>query len=320
MPLSARNVAATARSFAERVRHLPSLRKGGWGVKSSGRKRQAVLEWLTRHVTRFLDQPVGQYERRHPNDVQLLKRAIRPGDVLLVEGHQRISLLIKYLTHSSWTHTALYVGDELLRRGGPLRELALQHFGDEAEHLVIEALMEGVVASPLTKYSEHNLRVCRAHRLRTEHLQTVVQGAVGAIGWRYDLRNVIELALHLVGLSLLPLRYRQRMMSSGRAGEVICTSLLGRLFHDVGFPVQPSISHPAESGEPEPPRRSFLRVLGRRPEPYSGVYRRRPPRFLMPRDFDLSPFFEIVKFNVIAEGRFDYQRIEWAKDHDEDVA
>jgi hypothetical protein len=314
VPLNARNVGATARAFAERVRHAPSLRKGSLRVKGAHLRPALVAEWLTRRVTHFLEQPVGRYERHHPNDLELLKQTIEPGDVLLVEGHQRVSVLIKYLTHSSWSHTALYVGDELLRRGGALRELALEHFGDQAEHLVIEALMEGVVASPLSKYAAHNVRICRPHRLRSEHLGSVMQGAIGAIGWRYDLRNVVDLALHLVGLSLLPLRYRQQALRSGRAGEVICTSLLGRLFHDVGFPVLPSISLP--DGEAQRPKRSLLRVLGRRHEPYSGVYRRRPPRLLMPRDFDHSPFFEIVKFNVVAEGRFDYQRIEWAKDED----
>jgi hypothetical protein len=33
---------------------------------------------------------------------------------------------------------------------------------------------------------------------------------------------------------------------------------------------------------------------------------------LTPRDFDLSPFFEIVKFSVIEHGIFDYRRIDWA--------
>jgi hypothetical protein len=267
-------------------------------------------------VARFLNQPVGFYEQHHPNDFERLRREIRPGDVLLVEGHQRVSLLIKYLTHSSWSHTALYVGDELVRREGPLRDLAVEHFGDEADHMVVEALMEGVVASPLAKYADHNLRVCRPHRLRSEHLRKVVQGAVGAIGWRYDLRNVVELALHLIGLSLLPVRFRDRVLRSGRgpANTAICTSLLGGLFHEVGFPVLPSITHPSGPGAPARSRRSILRVFGRRREPYAGVYRRRPPRMLMPRDFDLSPFFEVVKFNVVAEGRFDYQRIEWAED------
>ena len=40
----------------------------------------------------------------------------------------------------------------------------------------------------------------------------------------------------------------------------------------------------------------------------------RHPTLITPRDFDLSPFFEVVKFNVIAQGGFDYQRIHWAPD------
>ena len=68
--------------------------------------------------------------------------------------------------------------------------------------------------------------------------------------------------------------------------------------------------------------RSLWNRLGRTPVQYGGVYRRRHPTLLMPRDFDLSPFFEVVKFNVIAERSFDYQRIEWEDDTEdaEDVA
>ena len=44
---------------------------------------------------------------------------------------------------------------------------------------------------------------------------------------------------------------------------------------------------------------------------YAPVYRKRHPTLLTPRDFDLSPFFEIVKFNV-QKRRFDYARMRWA--------
>jgi hypothetical protein len=37
----------------------------------------------------------------------------------------------------------------------------------------------------------------------------------------------------------------------------------------------------------------------------------RHPTLLTPADFDLSPYFEVVKFNVIADGDFDYRRIRW---------
>ena len=36
------------------------------------------------------------------------------------------------------------------------------------------------------------------------------------------------------------------------------------------------------------------------------------PSLVTPRDFDLSPYFEVIKFNLIAGARFDYRRIVWA--------
>ncbi len=281
-------------------------------------RRKVVREWLTARLTHFLNQPVGHYEQHHPNDLERLQRHIRKGDVLLVEGHQRVSALIKYLTHSSWSHAGLYVGDELVLRGGPLRALAIEHFGEEAENLVVEALMDGVVASPLSKYVDHNVRICRPHRLRPVHLERVIDDAVASIGLRYDLRNVVELALYLAGIALVPVRYRRRALRfGGRSGQVMCTSLLGRIFQQVGFPVLPQISHPTAPGESVPQRRPLFGILSRRRDPYPAIYRRRSPTLLMPRDFDLSPFFEIVKFNVMSERGFDYERIEWAEDETE---
>lgn len=279
-----------------------------------------LRDWLTARLIRFLDEPVGHYEQHHPNDLALLRRHIRKGDVLLVEGHHRISAIIKYLTHSSWSHAGVYVGDELVLRGGPLRDLALEHFGDEAGSLIVEALTEGVVASPLSKYVDHNVRLCRPHRLRPEHLEHVIEGAVASIGLRYDLKNVVELALYLARLSLMPVRYRRRALrfGSGASGQVICTSLLGQLFQEVGFPVLPSVAQRKAPGVPR--KQGLLARIGVGSEPYSAVYRRRHPTLLMPRDFDLSPFFEIVKFNVIAEKHFDYERIEWEEGETGNVA
>jgi hypothetical protein len=278
--------------------------------------------WINRRPTQFLNQQVSRYERLYDNDVDLLKRHIRKGDVVLVEGDQRISAIIKHLTHSSWSHAALYVGDELVRRGGALRKLALEAFGDEAEHLLVEALMEGVVVSPLVKYADKNVRVCRPHRLRSQHLRSILDEAVSTIGWGYDMRNVLDLARHMVMAALMPQRYRHDAMQfgSGAATAVICTSLIGRLFHSVGFPVLPSVTPAAESEEADEPQRSIWRRLQRRRANYSGVYRRRDPTLLTPRDFDLSPYFEIVKFNVIRQRGFDYERIEWEESDKEELA
>jgi hypothetical protein len=272
-------------------------------------------DWIIRRIERFLSKPVD-YERRVANDVDLLKRHIRKGDVLLVDGNQRVSALIKYVTQSSWSHAAIYVGDELLRREGALRDLAVEHFGDEAEHLVVEALLEGVVASPLTKYVDHNIRICRPHRLRGPHLRVILDEAVAAIGWRYDLRNVLDLFFHLVKAAVLSPHRRRRALrfGSGSVATAICTSLIGRLFHGVGFPVLPHVTRldePAAEPGPEKRRRYTRR---RKFEPGAALYRKRHPTHLMPRDFDLSPYFEIVKFNIVKQRGFDYERIAWAED------
>ena len=50
------------------------------------------------------------YEPFTPSDPEQLRGLIQPGDVLLVEGNNRISGIIKYLTQSTWSHAALYVG------------------------------------------------------------------------------------------------------------------------------------------------------------------------------------------------------------------
>ena len=268
-----------------------------------------IRAWVTQWVTNFLTRPIGHYEQHYRTDVDVLKRHIKKGDVLLVEGEQRVSSVIKYLSQSSWSHAAIYVGDELVKRGGALRELAIEHFGEEADHLVVEALMDGVVASPLVKYSEHNLRLCRPHRLRGGHLRQLLDETVASIGMRYDLRNILDLAGYLLVVSLMPGRHRRDALrfGSGYSGDVICTSLIGRLFHGVGFPVLPEVIE-----KEEPPSRKGWRLPGsRRRARSSAVFRRRDPTLLMPRDFDLSPYFEVVKFNVICTGSFDYARIEW---------
>lgn len=281
--------------------------------------------WITNRILEFLTEPLPHYEQRGWNDPHALRRQIRKGDVLLVDGDSRISMIIKYLTQSSWSHSALFIGDELLRRGGPRAEEARRAFGEEAAWLLVEALPEGVVASPLSKYIDFNIRLLHPHRLRPEHLKTILEDAVAAIGWRYDLRNVVDLARYLLPVRLVPDRFRRTALhfGSGAPTEVICSSLIAMLFHRVRFPVLPQVEMPADNAAPLPRRGSLLgRIFGYDSGHFTGLFRMRHPSLLTPRDFDLSPYFEIIKFNAIAEGGFDYQHIQWVEDEaaGEDVA
>ncbi len=280
-----------------------------------------MRRWLVRQMVSYLTQPLPHYERRGWNDPDSLCGRVQKGDVVLVEGDQRVSAIIKYLTQSCWSHAALYIGDELLVRGGDLREQALEQFGEEAAHLVVEALPEGVVAAPLLKYVDFNLRVCRPRKLRHEHRQRIMDEAVAAMGWRYDLRHLFDLARYLIPVSMVPNRWRRTALhfGSGQITEVICSGLIGRLFQQVRFPILPIVSYPEGRRSPHLPRRGVLRrVFGHESPTYTGIFRMRHPTLLTPRDFDLSPYFEVVKFNVVADG-FDYERIRWAEDDEPPV-
>jgi hypothetical protein len=272
-----------------------------------------LRNWLRVRIVRFMTKSVAHYPHYGHNDFEALRKHIRKGDVLLVEGDQRVSVVIKYLTQSSWSHAALYVGDELVRRGGELAAFALESFGDDAHDLIIEALYDGVVASPLDKYVEFNVRLCRPHQLRADHLRIILDDAIEAIGWRYDLRNMLELAVRLPLASLLPRRFRleDRRLGSGLVSAVICTSLLGRLFRKVRFPVLPTVSFPEEE-EVQVVRKRRFGLFPRRRRRARGIYRPRHPTLITPRDFDVSPYFEIIKFNAIGNRDFDYVDIRWA--------
>jgi hypothetical protein len=275
---------------------------------------------LTRQLVELLTQPLPRYERHGWNHLDRLQRHIRKGDVLLVEGDSRISVVIKYLTQSSWSHSALYVGDEVLRRGGPLAESALEQWGGEARHLIVEALNQGVVFSPLSKYIDFNIRLVRPHRLRPDHLKVILDDSIASLGLQYDVQNVLDLFRYFLPVSLVPSRMRRTALhfGTGAPTEVICSSLLGRLFQKVQFPIVPKVEFPGGFDAPVPRRPGLLRrVFGHDSPVYTGLFRMRHPTLLTPSDFDLSPYFEVVKFNVIADGSFDYQRIQWVRDREE---
>jgi hypothetical protein len=272
-----------------------------------------VLEPLRRRViaflARLLAQPLRTYEQRIPNDVAALKAQLRPGDVILVEGDQRISQVIRYLTQSSWSHSAMYIGDELRRLRPDLAESLVAEHGAEASFLVIEALETGVTCAPITKYTRHNIRVCRPRGLRREDVEQILHELVGQLGKPYNVRHVLDLARYLFPVSLIPRRYRRAALRhGGELTEVICSTMLARALAQVGFPILPRVTL-----DEVPATGSWLRRLARRPpSSYRALYQKEDPALITPRDFDLSPYFDIVKFNHATAGRFDYRRITWA--------
>lgn len=246
-------------------------------------------------VARFLNREVAAYELKVPNDMARVSQQIRKGDVVLVEGSLRISQFVKYVTQSQWSHSALYVGDELLRRGGQLREQALANFGELADRLLIEALTDqGVVASPLAKYRCHNIRICRPCRIDPADLNRVIDSVVADLGKQYDSHNFLDLALVFLSplkFGHLKTRTAQSCLGNCTDLQVICSGMIAQAFQRVGYPILPAI----EFGHP-PNGRTRLTM--------------RHHSQILPRDFDLSPNFQIVKSDGAA-GELDCQPPTW---------
>ena len=229
--------------------------------------------------------------RLRPLTLKTLERVLMPGDVLLVEGNQKISGGIKYLTQSTWSHAALYVGDAIDERDehGKRRTLVEVNLG------------EGCVAVPLNNYQCFNTRICRPVGLTRNDRKKVVDFMVGSIGLKYDMRNIIDLMRFLLPTPPVPMRWRRRMISigSGEPTRAICSTLIAQAFQSVQYPMLPRVQ----------------RVRQKEKEHGLGTYTRREilhirhHSLFAPRDFDLSPYFKIVKPTV--EHGFDYKQLEW---------
>ncbi len=270
--------------------------------------RQVLADWFLRQITRRRK----NYQRFVYNHPEKLKATIQPGDVLLVDGDQRVSQAIKYLTQSSWSHSALFVGDALLRRDPETRAQALRRFARESKYLIVEALVEeGVVVSPLIKYIDLNIRVCRPVGLKSEDLEIVLDHVISRIGHTYDRRNFFDLMRYLLPFHLVPGQLREEALhfGSGVVTETLCSTLLAEAFGNVRFPILPLQPRRKSRTTRERLRQQILGRPTRRA--YSGLLRARHPTLCVPRDFDLSPYFDVVKFNAREVAGFDYRRLQW---------
>jgi len=242
-----------------------------------------VFDAIGKVIASYLQKEEPGYEPFTPSDPDHLRHIMQPGDVLLVEGNARISGIIKYLTQSTWSHAALYVG--------PI-DGAVEPDGEP--HVLIEAnIGEGVTSSPLSRHLNYHTRVCRPVGLSYEDRHTVCRYAINRIGFGYDTKNIVDLMRYLVPMPV-PQRWRRRMIAlgSGDPTKIICSALIAQAFDAVRYPILPKITKAGSRAA----RREILHIRD------SSLY--------MPRDFDISPYFEIVKPTIV--NGFDYTSLHWA--------
>lgn len=245
------------------------------------------LSWLGRRLAGFLTQPAHIHSAAPPSRPEQLLACLQPADVLLVDSHSRVSSAIKYLSQSTWSHAALYVGSHLAEAGG------------EPDHCFIEAdLVAGVRSVGVDEFAGQHTRICRAIGLTDEDRRAITSYAIKRLGHRYDLRNVIDLARYLLPTPLIPSRFRRRMIAlgSGDPTRAICSTLIALAFQSIKYPILPSIT---------------VRDANRIDCPgcVEEILKIRHHSLFVPRDFEVSPYFQVIKPGVAAN--FDFRALMW---------
>ncbi|MCS5711218.1 YiiX/YebB-like N1pC/P60 family cysteine hydrolase [Candidatus Berkiella aquae] len=246
---------------------------------------QGIIKWLTDERANN-EIPLCDFER--------IRYELRPCDVLLIEGRSRISEVIKQITQSSWSHACIYIGrlhdvDNVALR----KKLEKQFNGDPNIQLVIEGYLgKGTIVSPLENYKHDHIRICRPRGLSRQDAQQVTAFAIHKLGTDYDMRQIFDLARFLVPWSILPRRWRSSLFvhHAGQSTKTVCSTMIAEAFACIDFPILPVIKQHEESGV----------------ELYA-----RNPRLFTPRDFDYSPYFEIIKYPFVSFLESPYRHLPW---------
>lgn len=243
-----------------------------------------LLNYIGSLLTHYLSQPVKHYTSFTLEDEATLRAYLKPADILLVDGNQRISTAIKYLSQSTWSHAALYVGD-----------IFDPSTGQSSSQQLIEAnLQDGVVAVPISKYAHLNTRICRPCNLTAEDTAQVTGFMIQSLGKSYDPVHIFDLMRYLLPTPPVPARFRRRLLAlgSGDPTRTICSTLIAQAFQSVRYPILPRLTGRGDA------RREILHI--------------RHHSLFVPRDFDISPYFNVIKPELTKP--FNYKTLRWGRE------
>ncbi|MBT3428401.1 MAG: hypothetical protein HOL98_10380 [Gammaproteobacteria bacterium] len=252
------------------------------------------MKWFYNSLVTFLNVETGA-TRRPLSDLDEMADNLQPGDIVLVEGLSRVSNVIRWVTHSPWTHAALYIGTVNEIKNAHLVNTIADYFdGADNEPLLIESrLGQGTVAQPLRFYTGSHLRIARPKGLGKADADSVVSYAISRLGVPYDIRQILDLFRFLLPWFVLPRRWRSSLFKfrSGPSTHTVCSTMVAEAYAQVDFPILPLVREIADG---------TIRFY------------RRNPKLCTPSDFDYSPYFEIIKYPLMGDtSQGDYQLLPW---------
>ena len=254
-----------------------------------------IKNWIWSRANKWL-LTESKAEALSPISYTRLAYEIRPADVLLVEGRHRVSDVIKVITQSSWSHTALYIGRLYDIEDPVAKERVQKHYdGPPDEPLVIESqLGEGTIITPLRRYEKFHTRICRPKGISPEDVSHVIRHSTRFLGMEYDVRQLLDLARFLIPWwTIIPRRWHSSLFehNAKNTTKVVCSSMIASAFSSVRFPVLPLIIQNEGEGY---------------------TVKERNIRLFTPRDFDYSPYFEVIKHPLLGkDGLGFYRKLPW---------
>ena len=141
------------------------------------------------------------------------------------------------------------------------------------------------------------MRICRPIGLNEQDRDSVAAYVTGKLGTQYDLRYVFDLARYLFPFPVPP-KWKRRAIALGSAdpSRAICSTLIAQAFQAIRYPILPEVTKPMALDEAAQQRaREIFHIHN------NGLF--------VPRDFDLSPFFEIIKPDIPRQ--FDHHKLVW---------
>lgn len=256
-----------------------------------------MFKWAAKLFIKWLTQELPP-EGMPMCDFERIRYEVRPCDVLLVEGRSRVSEVIKIITQSSWSHSALYLGRIHDIEDEALRNKALQYFdGSPDTQLLIEGVMgKGIVITPLSYYKEDHIRICRPRGLSPTDAQQVINHSIDWLGSEYHVQQILDLARFMFPWTIMPRKWRSVLFSqnAGDSTRTVCSTMIAEAFHEVEFPILPHVQAHEEKG---------IELI------------QRNPRLFTPRDFDYSPYFEIIKYPFVQfDSHAPYKNLPWNRE------
>jgi hypothetical protein len=255
------------------------------------------MQWISHTLVHWLTKYKHNKEQ-YFCDFDRIKNEIRPCDVLLIEGENLISKVIQQVTLSPWSHAALYLGrpSDIVHPAFKQHILSLPWVEPNTQILIEGYIGQGTVLNPLEYYRSYNIRICRPRGLLRSDASRVIEASLEHLGVPYDVVQIFDLARFLLPWSFIPKRWRSSLFhyKPGTQTKTVCSTMIAEAFDRVKFPILPLIR------------------LNR----YGSIeLYQRNPKLYTPKDFDYSPYFEIIKFPYVTNYEMNsYQNLPWNKE------